>query len=83
MLLPISTAIVLAFVSAIIHAPGLLALLYWQTRQWPKIETDFRPRRNLPAFLALFGVIVVLHLIEIGVWAVRERKKIGTMLRTR
>ena len=66
---PIIAAVVLAFVSAIIHAFGLLALLYWQTRQWPKIEADFRPRRNLPVFLALFGVILILHLIEIGVWA--------------
>jgi hypothetical protein len=69
MLPPIIAAVVLAFVSAIIHALGLLALLYWQTRQWPKIEADFRPRRNLPVFLALFGVILMLHLIEIGVWA--------------
>jgi len=66
---PIIAAVVLTFVSAIIHAFGLLALLYWQTRQWPKIEADFRPRRNLPVFLALFGVILVLHLIEISVWA--------------
>jgi voltage-gated potassium channel len=69
MLPPIIAAVVLAFVSAMIHAFGLLALLYWQTRQWPKIEADFRPRRNLPVFLALFGVILMLHLIEIGVWA--------------
>jgi len=66
---PLIAAAVLAFASAIIHAFGLLALLFWQTRQWPKIEADFRPRRNLPVFLALFGVILVLHLIEIGVWA--------------
>jgi hypothetical protein len=56
-------------VSALIHAFGLLALLYWQTRQWPRIEADFRPRRNLAVFLILFGVIVGLHLVEIGVWA--------------
>ncbi len=69
MLSPILTAIALAFVSAMIHALGLLALLYWQTRQWPKIEADFRPRRNLPVFLVLFGVILGLHLSEICVWA--------------
>jgi hypothetical protein len=66
---PLLTAIVLAFVSAIIHALGLLALLYWQTRQWHRIEADFRPRRNLPVFLLLFGVILGLHLVEIGAWA--------------
>ena len=66
---PIIAAVVLTFVSAIIHAFGLLTLLYWQTRQWPKIEADFRPRRNLLVFLTLFGVILVLHLIEIGLWA--------------
>ena len=69
MLPPIIAAVVLAFVSAIIHAFGLLALLYWQTQEWPRIEADFRPRRNLPVFLAMFGVIVGLHLIEISVWA--------------
>jgi hypothetical protein len=69
MLSPILTAVVLAFVSAIIHALGLLALLYWQTRQWPRIEADFRPRRNLPVFLLVFGVILGLHLLEIGAWA--------------
>lgn len=69
MLPPIIAAVVLAFVSALIHAFGLLALLYWQTRQWPRIEADFRPRRNLAVFLILFGVIVGLHLVEIGVWA--------------
>lgn len=69
MLPPIIAAVVLAFVNAIIHAFGLLTLLYWQTRQWPKIEADFRPRRNLPVFLALFGIILALHLSEICVWA--------------
>jgi len=69
MLPPIIAVVVLALVSAIIHAFGLLTLLYWQTRQWPKIEADFRPRRNLLVFLTLFGVILVLHLIEIGLWA--------------
>jgi len=69
MLPPIIAVVVLALVSAIIHASGLLTLLYWQTRQWPKIEADFRPRRNLLVFLTLFGVILVLHLIEIGLWA--------------
>jgi hypothetical protein len=69
MLRLIITAVVLAGLSAVIHALGLLGLLYWQTRQWPKIEADFRPRRNLPVFLLLFGVILVLHLAEICLWA--------------
>jgi hypothetical protein len=69
MFAPIIAAVVLAFVSAIIHALGLLMLLYWQTRQWPKIEANFSPRRNLQLFLALIGVILVLHVLEIGVWA--------------
>ena len=59
----------LTVLSAIIHALGLLALLYWQTRQWHRIEADFRPRRNLPVFLLLFGVILGLHLVEISAWA--------------
>jgi hypothetical protein len=65
----ILAAVVLTFLSVLIHALGLLALLYWQTRQWPKIEADFRPRRNLPVFLLLFGVILALHLAEISLWA--------------
>ncbi len=69
MLRSMIAAIVLAFLSALIHALGLLGLLYWQTRQWPKIESDFRPRRNLPVFLTLFGVILGLHLAEVGLWA--------------
>jgi hypothetical protein len=69
MFAPIIAAVVLAFVSAIIHALGLLMLLYWHTRQWPKIEANFSPRRNLQLFLALIGVILVLHVLEIGVWA--------------
>jgi voltage-gated potassium channel len=69
MLRPIITGGVLAVLSAVIHAVGLLGLLYWQTRQWPKIEADFRPRRNLPVFLLLFGVILGLHLAEICLWA--------------
>ncbi len=69
MLQAVSAACVLAFLSALIHALGLLSLLYWQTRQWHKIEADFRPRRNLPVFLLLFGVILGLHLAEIGLWA--------------
>jgi voltage-gated potassium channel len=62
-------AVVLAVLSAVIHALGLRGLLYWQTRQWPKVEADFRPRGNLPVFLLLFGVILVLHLAEICLWA--------------
>lgn len=69
MIQPIIAVVVLAFVSALIHAFGLLALLYWQTRQWPRIEADFRPRRNLAVFLILFGAILGLHLVEIGAWA--------------
>jgi voltage-gated potassium channel len=69
MLQPILVSFGLAVLSAIIHALGLLGLLYWLTRQWPKIEADFRPQRNLPTFLILFGVILVLHIIEICVWA--------------
>ncbi len=69
MLQALIAAFVLAFLSALIHALGLLGLLYWQTRQWPRIEADFRPRRNLPVFLILFGVILGLHLAEIGLWA--------------
>lgn len=69
MIFPIITAVTLAFMSAVIHALGLLGLLYWFSRRWPRIEADFRPRRNLPAFLFLFGVILGLHLIEIGAWA--------------
>ncbi|MGC9199244.1 MAG: ion channel [Acidobacteriaceae bacterium] len=62
-------ATVLAFLSALIHALGLLGLLYWQTRQWPDLEANFRPRRNLPTFLLLFGVILTLHWIEVSLWA--------------
>ena len=69
MFLPILITIVLAFVCAIIHALGLLMLFYWQARQWPRIEANFRPRHNLPYFLTLFSVILFLHLLEIGVWA--------------
>jgi len=69
MMKPAMITVVVTSVSVIIHAFGLLALLYWQTRQWTRIEADFGPRRNLPMFLALFGGILVLHLMEIGVWA--------------
>ena len=62
-------AIVLAVLSAFIHALGLLGLLYWQTRLWPRIEADFRPRRNLPVFLLIFVAILGLHIAEIFLWA--------------
>jgi len=62
-------AIVLAVLSAFIHALGLLGLLYWQTRQWPRIEADFRPRRNLPMLLLIFTAILGLHIAEILLWA--------------
>jgi len=68
-MIPVVLAIGAAFATALIHVAGLLVLLYWQTRQWPKIEADFGPHRNLPAFLILFGGIFGLHLIEIGLWA--------------
>ena len=66
---PFALGLGMAFLTAIIHVVGLLILLYWQTRQWPKIEADFGPRRNLPAFLILFGGIFGLHLVEVGLWA--------------
>ncbi|HZU10072.1 MAG TPA: potassium channel family protein [Pseudacidobacterium sp.] len=62
-------AIVLAVLSAVIHALGLLGLLYWQTRQWPGIEADFRPRRNLPVLLFIFTAILGLHIAEMLLWA--------------
>ncbi len=69
MLPPLLFALGLAALCALVHALGLLALLYWQTRQWPRIEADFRPRRNLPVFLLLFLAILGLHLVEISLWA--------------
>jgi voltage-gated potassium channel len=69
MLTALVFVVVLAALSALLHALGLLALLYWQTKQWPRIEADFRPRRNLPVFLFLFFVILSLHLLEISLWA--------------
>ena len=62
-------AIFLAILSAFIHAMGLLALLYWQTRQWPRIEADFRPRNNLPVLLIIFTAILSLHIAEMLLWA--------------
>ncbi|MGC8990932.1 MAG: ion channel, partial [Verrucomicrobiia bacterium] len=59
----------LALLNAAIHAFGLLILLYWQTKQWPKIEAGFCPRRNLTVLMTIFSVIVGLHLAEICVWA--------------
>ena len=69
MLTPLVFAVFLGALSALIHALGLLALLYWQTKQLPRVEADFRPRRNLPMFLLLFLVILGLHLLEISMWA--------------
>ena len=69
MLRQILISLGLALPSVVIHALGLLALLYWQTRQWPKIEADFRPRRNLPVLVILFAVILALHLVKICIWA--------------
>lgn len=69
MFAPIIAAVAPAFVSAIIHPLGLLMLLYWHTQQWPKIEANFGPGRNVQLFLALIGVILVLHVLKIGVWA--------------
>ena len=69
MFLPVVFAVGLGALSGLIHGLGLLALLYRQTSQWPRIEADFRPRRNLPVFLLLFLVIVGLHLVEIFLWA--------------
>jgi hypothetical protein len=63
------SAAVLSLLSAAIHALGLLWLLYWQTKQWPRIEAEFRPRRNLPVVLVVYCAIVILHLAEIGLWA--------------
>ncbi len=54
MLPPITSAVVLAVMSALVHALGLLALLCWRTRRWPIIKADFRPGRNVPAFLLPF-----------------------------
>ncbi|MGC9291315.1 MAG: potassium channel family protein [Acidobacteriaceae bacterium] len=62
-------ALALSILSALLHALGLLGLLYWQTRLWPWLEADFRPRRNLPVFLSLFVAIWGLHLAEISLWA--------------
>jgi voltage-gated potassium channel len=66
---PLIAGVALAVFSALVHALGLLGLLYWQARRWPKIEENFGPRRNLPVFLTLFCVILALHVTEIFLWA--------------
>ena len=66
---PVSARLSLAILRAYIHALGLPGLLYWQTRQLPRIEADFRPRRNLPVFLLIFVAILGLHIAEILLWA--------------
>lgn len=66
---PLIAGVAFAVLSALVDAFGLLGLLYWQARRWPKIEENFGPRRNLPVFLALFGVIFGLHVAEMCLWA--------------
>jgi hypothetical protein len=46
-----------------------LGLFYWQSKVWPRLEADFRPRHNLPVFLFMFVSIWCLHLAEITLWA--------------
>jgi len=62
-------ALALSLLSTLLHALGLLGLLYWQSKVWPWLEAAFGPRRNLPVFLFLFAVIWGLHLAEISLWA--------------
>jgi hypothetical protein len=69
MLLQTVFALALSILCALLHALGLLGLLYWQTKLWPGLEKDFGPRRNLPVFLVLFVAIWCLHVVEISFWA--------------
>ena len=53
----------------IIQSAGMVVLIHWLAGIRQVLESPSAPRR-IGLLLRLFGCIVVLHLIQVGVWAV-------------
>ena len=67
------TELILAFgmvaVCVIIHVAGLM-MLAEQLTKWVRPRSGDSIVRDIGSLIVVFGVIVVLHLMETGVWAV-------------
>ena len=61
--------LVLLATCVIIQSVGMLALIHWLARVRRILESPSAPRR-VALLLRLFTGIVVLHLIQVGLWAV-------------
>ena len=53
-----------------LHSGGLLLLFFWLERSMPNLFERMGFLRNSILLLQVFAVILTLHLVEIGLWAV-------------
>jgi len=60
---------VLVSLCVVIHIVGLVLLAHRLMRVRPTAETEFGIRRNSMLLISVFVIIVLLHLLEVLVWA--------------
>jgi hypothetical protein len=62
----------LVLVSACVatHCWGMLLGIRWLQRLWPRREADYRPGRTFWLIVCVVYGLLVLHLIQITIWAV-------------
>ena len=69
MLRVLVTSFTLVSLCVVIHTIGLVLLAHWLIRHRPTAESEFSIGRFSMLLNSVFGVIVLLHLIETLVWA--------------
>jgi len=69
MLAELLIAFVIVGVCVVIHITGIVVLAWWILQRHELFETDPTIIRSIITLIAVFGVIIVLHLTETAVWA--------------
>ena len=62
-------AIILVAATVVIHAVGTSYWMRYLTRYYADADGHFKPRRALPAVIWTAVVLMMLHVVEVVVWA--------------
>lgn len=70
MLVLLLNLLVLVSACVAIHTGGMLLGVRWLQRLWPRHKADYAPTRTLLLIVRVVYGLLILHLLQITVWAV-------------
>ena len=73
MLRSIAIGGILVCVTIVIHAVGSMVWIGFLTRRFTQKDGDWRPRHTIPVLVTTGMVLLMLHVVEVTIWAVTYR----------